>query len=161
VQPDASIHFGTNLFAANERDTNQGFGVYGAFDGEETNLAASDAGFVAPGSPSFDYRLAPGSAAADEAVGSTVALDFEATRRGEPRDLGADELCTAAQEDLVVAEETVVGTDSRKACRKLTASTVTVDIGGDLRLQAGRTVVLDTGFRVLSGGSLVVIDVVP
>lgn len=58
--------------------------------------SASSAGFASPGSPNYDYHLAPGSAAINRAIGSQTTNDIDGNNRPHPypsgtRDNGADE----------------------------------------------------------------------
>lgn len=161
VQPQAFAHFERPLFADNSRNTNDGFGNHGTITGLDTALLAADAGYVSPGPPDFDYHLTLASAAVDEAPGSTVVFDLDGSRRGSPRDIGADEVCQAASDDLVVADETLSGTAVEEACETITVRDYTVGANGDLTLRAGERVTLEGGFRVLSGGRLRVENVLP
>jgi hypothetical protein len=59
----------------------------------QQNGITGDPKFVAPGNSSYDYRIGYGSAAINQATGSTVTTDFENQPRpvGSVADLGADE----------------------------------------------------------------------
>lgn len=161
VQPDAFAHFVRPLFADNTRNTNDGIGNHGTITGLGTALLATDAGYVSPGPPDFDYHLILSSAAVDEAPDSTVVFDIDRSRRGSPRDIGADEVCRAADNDLVLANLTLSGTAVEEACETITVRDYTVGASGDLTLRAGRRVTLESGFQVLSGGRLRVDNTLP
>ncbi len=91
AQTGTSVTFTRGLFAGNDIDTNNGGFGAGTFNGLPSTIVDTSADFLAPGTPSFDYRIAATSAAVDAAVGSTQTEDFEGqTRDGQP-DLGADE----------------------------------------------------------------------
>lgn len=161
VQPDAFAHFARPLFADNTRNTNDGFGDHGTITGLDTAVLAADAGYVAPGPPDFDYHLTLGSAAVDEAPDSQVVFDLDGSRRGSPRDIGADEICQAAADDLVLADATLSGPAIFEACATITVHDYTVAASGDLTLQAGGRVTFESGFRVLLGGRLRVVGTLP
>lgn len=151
VQPDATAHFVRPLFADNGQDVSQGTGA--TVTGLASALAAADAGYVSPGPPDFDYHLLLSSPAVDEAPGSQEALDVDRTTRQAPRDIGADEVC-GATEDLLLADDTLTGTEVHEACDTIVVRNYTVAGTGDLTLQAGRRLVFENGFAVLSGGEL-------
>lgn len=91
TQTGTSVTFTRGLFAGNDIDTNNGGFGAGTFTGLPSTTFDTSADFLAPGTPSFDYRIAASSPAVDAAVGSAQAEDFEGqTRDGQP-DLGADE----------------------------------------------------------------------
>lgn len=91
AQTGTTVTFTRGLFAGNDIDTNDGGFGAGTFAEISPTTSAASAGFLAPGSPSFDYRIAGDSPAVDAAVGSTEGLDFESQTRSGQRDLGADE----------------------------------------------------------------------
>ncbi len=91
AQTGTTVTFTRGLFAGNDIDTNDGGFGAGTFAEISPTTTAASAGFLAPGSPAFDYRIAGGSPAVDAAVGSTEPLDFESQTRSGQRDLGADE----------------------------------------------------------------------
>lgn len=65
---------------------------------QEQNSISGDPQFAAPGAPNYDYHIGPGSAALDQALGSTLTSDFDGQRRpfGPAADVGADERSTEA-----------------------------------------------------------------
>lgn len=160
VRSGGSADFEQGLFAGNENDTNEGTINAGTFTGLETMLSATSADFVSPGAPDFDYHVSSSSPAIDEATNSTVDLDFDNTQRQHPRDIGADEACSAA-EDLVLSNGTVSGSSLELACQTITAGPYVVESTGDLTLQAGAKVILTDGFRVDDGGRLEVVIQLP
>lgn len=88
AQPGNNVNFDTNLLFGNNTDTGGG----GTFTGAGTNLTG-DPNFISAGSPNFNYHISSGSAAIDQAVGSTVSDDIDSQSRtafGTP-DIGADE----------------------------------------------------------------------
>ena len=91
AQTGATVDFDQGLFAGNADDTNDGGPGSGSFTGLGSAFGAPDPGFLSPGSPAYDYRLAAGSPAIDAATGSAQPIDFEGQARSAPRDLGADE----------------------------------------------------------------------
>ncbi len=107
VQAASRITFSNVLFAGNENDTNQGDANSGEFFGLDTLLNVSDAGFVSPGRPDFDYHLIANSPAVDAASGSTEMEDFERQGRDDLPDLGADELGVQFFEDGFESGSTV------------------------------------------------------
>ena len=122
VQSGCSATFTGGLFAGNDLDTNSASMTSGDFSGLETVLTASSAGFASPGPPSYDYHLLGASIAIDQAMGSTIELDVDNTVRASPRDLGADEYCSAAMDDLVLSGDVVATTRQEVACNTITAS---------------------------------------
>jgi hypothetical protein len=92
AQSATSVSFDRGLFAGNSDDTNSGAGGSGSFSGLGSTISAGSAGFLAPGAPGFDYRIAADSAAVDAAIGSSQPVDFESQPRSGARDLGADEV---------------------------------------------------------------------
>ena len=52
----------------------------------------ADAGFVAPGSPDYDYHLSDTSPALDQATGSGETVDRDGTNRTDTPDLGSYEV---------------------------------------------------------------------
>jgi hypothetical protein len=161
VQPQAFAHFERPLFADNTRNTNDGFGNHGTITGLDTAVLAADAGYVSPGPPDFDYHLTLASAAVDEAPDSEVVFDLDGSRRGDPRDIGADEICQAAADDVVLADATLSGAALVEACETITVRNYTVAASGDLTLRADRRVTFESGFQVLSGGRLRVDSTLP
>lgn len=95
VASGSTINFTRGLFAANTKDTNSdGVPVnVGTFTGLDTLISATSPGFVSPGAPNYNYRLTAGSAAIDQAAGSSTAVDIDNLPRpvGRVRDLGAHE----------------------------------------------------------------------
>jgi hypothetical protein len=84
----------TNLFAGNSVNDNSGslgspqdsgFAINGA----STDITSVSAGFIAPGSPTFNYGLLASSPARVQGNGSTVAVDRNQVARTSPTDLGA------------------------------------------------------------------------
>ncbi len=89
-----TVNLNTNLFAGNSVNDNSG-GVpepAGTFNGLSTDITASSAGFVSPGSPKFDYTLLGTSPAIKKGAGSTVTVDRAGNARTSPTDLGAFQL---------------------------------------------------------------------
>ena len=90
-----NLHYG--LFANNDKNTNSdgspGPSPGGTFNGLDTMLSAGSAGFIAPGSPDYDYHILANSAAKDQATGSTTSLDIDGQSRpyNGVSDIGADE----------------------------------------------------------------------
>jgi hypothetical protein len=85
------------LFANNAHDSNAGISgglnlPPGTFNVSST-MTAANAGFVAPGTPSYDYHLLPSSPAIDQATASSVSddLDGDSRPQGAAPDIGADE----------------------------------------------------------------------
>ncbi|MBI5033448.1 MAG: hypothetical protein HZB51_23245 [Chloroflexi bacterium] len=95
VQQNNSITFNKGLFAGNTKDTNVSGSpsLPGTFNGLNTMLSASSAGFVSPGVPNYNYRLLATSPAVDKATGSTVSTDVYGASRPYNLipDLGASE----------------------------------------------------------------------
>ena len=95
VQQGNVVTFNRGLFAGNTKNTNSNGKPMsaGTINGLATMLSASSAGFVAPGSPNFDYHLLATSAAKDQAIGSTTPVDIDGQARpyGPVSDIGADE----------------------------------------------------------------------
>lgn len=156
VLSDASSTFDGGLFAGNDSDTNEAVINSGDFFGLGSTTTAGTAGFVSPGPPNFDYHLAAGSAAIDNAATSDAKKDFDRQSRPSDRDLGADERCSVGVSDLSLADETVTNSVSESACNTITAEDYLVSPSGDVLLQAGISVVLKNGFVVQSAGTLVV-----
>jgi hypothetical protein len=80
------------LWTGNCQDTNEGGWDYGMIY-DLNPLHTSSAGFVSPGAPDYDYHIRGDSAARDEAMGSSMAIDIDGDERilsGDP-DIGADE----------------------------------------------------------------------
>jgi hypothetical protein len=156
VLSDASATFDHGLFAGNDRDTNETDVNSGDFAGLGSTNTAGSAGFVSPGSPQFDYHLAAGSLAIDNAATSDAEKDFDRQTRPSERDLGADERCSVGVSDLLLTDETVTTSVTESACNTITAEDYLVSASGDVLLQAGIGVVLKNGFIVQSAGTLVV-----
>lgn len=152
----SSVTFVNGLFAGNDRDTNDGSPGSGTFSGLATMDSAMSVVFASPGAPDFDYHLTASSPALDQATSSSVELDFDRTRRGTPRDWGADEYCFALTDQLALSGETVNNTRIEAACREISADSYTVKGSGNVTLRAGLRIVLGAGFSVESGGRLVV-----
>ena len=64
--------------------------------------------------------------------------------------------CGAGEDTLTLESIQVTGAETHEACVSIEASTVKVEGTGDLTLRAGSKVIFRSGFRVLSGGKLVV-----
>jgi hypothetical protein len=62
--------------------------------------------------------------------------------------------CADTHSIVDLSGQTITGTEAHSACDTLTAESVTVTSTGNLRLQAGRRIVLGSGFSVGQGGSL-------
>ena len=92
VKPGNSLVTNRAVLSANTRDTNvDGVpGAAGSVTGLATALHPASAGFAAPGEPAWDYHLVSGSAARDQATGSTAVVDVDGDTRSAP-DVGADE----------------------------------------------------------------------
>jgi hypothetical protein len=161
VRPGASVAFDGGLFAGNDRDTTDGMLETGTITGLDTVLNASTAGFVSPGSPDFDYHIVDSSAAVNQATASSEALDYDKTYRSGVADIGADEHCSSASDDLLLADEVVDYTVTELACRSITAGPYTVQSPGDVVFQAGGRVVLKNGFRLEDGAVLQIIISLP
>lgn len=88
AQPGNTVNLNTNLFFGNTTNTGGG----GVFNGIGTNLSGNPA-FLSPGAPNYDYHITSNSAAIDQAVGSSIAVDIDNQSRTllPPPDLGADE----------------------------------------------------------------------
>jgi hypothetical protein len=106
VQQGNTLNFNRGLFAGNNRNTNAGDSTAGTFNGLGSMSSASSAGFVSPGSPSFNYHLQSNSPARDQATGSAVTSDIDGQARPENgiSDLGADEYWSNV---IVLARDTV------------------------------------------------------
>lgn len=146
-----------SLFANNNMNT----GGTGTITGDGNLLTAASADYVSPGSPSFDYHLAIGSAAIGEATGSAQATDFDGQMRSGVRDLGADEFCTAVEDDLVVPDQTVTGGADEEACNTLTAAAYIVGSTGVATFTVGILATLENGFTVENGGTFTVVNALP
>ncbi|HEY1012083.1 MAG TPA: choice-of-anchor Q domain-containing protein [Herpetosiphonaceae bacterium] len=95
VSANSGVTLNRGMFAGNSKNTN-GDNLpeqVGTINGFGTMVTAAAGGFVAPGAPSYNYRLQSGSAAIDQATGSTIAVDVDGQPRpgGAGRDIGADE----------------------------------------------------------------------
>jgi hypothetical protein len=99
VHQGNTLNFNRGLFAGNNSNTNSGDPGAGAINGLASMLSASSAGFVAPGSPNYNYHLQADSPARDQATGSTLTIDIDG--QGRPNngvsDLGADEYWPTVQ----------------------------------------------------------------
>jgi hypothetical protein len=70
------------------------------------------------------------------------------------------QVCHATEDEVLLSGGGIASPQTFEACHRITAGDVAVQHGGDLTLRAGRSVVLESGFAVESGGRLeVVIDV--
>lgn len=93
-RPGDSAHLDRVLFYQNSADIDK-------FPGSSedpiiqvsNSIAPADPKFVSPGAPNFDYRIGLGSAAMDQAAGSTTEIDVDGSPRpfGSAADVGADE----------------------------------------------------------------------
>ena len=83
-----TVNFNRNLLFGNAEDTS-GAG----FTGANTNITG-DPMFTSPGAPNFDYSLTAGSAAIDQATGSTTSTDIGLMARTGVPDIGAYEFGT-------------------------------------------------------------------
>lgn len=95
VSEGSTANLYKNLFANNTNDTNLNSLPLppGTINGYNTSIFASSAGFISPGSPDYDYHIAPTSPAVGKAEGSTTQDDIDGQSRpyGEKADVGADE----------------------------------------------------------------------
>ena len=93
VQSGNTVNFNRGLFAGNTRNTNAGDSTAGTINGLSSMLLETSAGFIAPGSPNYNYHLRLDSAAKDQATGSAIAVDFDGQIRpyNSVSDLGAFE----------------------------------------------------------------------
>jgi hypothetical protein len=84
-----TLNLNRGLWAANGSNTGGG----GAINGGGSMLSAGSAGYASPGAPNYNYRLAAGSAAIDQATGSTATVDIDGQSRprGPANDIGVDE----------------------------------------------------------------------
>jgi hypothetical protein len=82
------------LYANNTLNDNSGGqpDPAGTFNFQTAPLVAASAGFVAPGSPNFNYHLTANSPARDQALGSGSLVDLDGSGRVGVPDLGAFEL---------------------------------------------------------------------
>ena len=161
VQSGGSVTFEGGLFAGNSKDTNDGAPNAGAFSGLGTVQTAGSADFVSPGPSDYDYHLQASSPAVDEAPTSTVERDFDDTVRPHPRDLGADEYCSAAVDDLVLSDQTVSSSRIERSCRTIAARDYTIGPSADVLFQSGRSVRLESGFAVEAGARFQVLIELP
>jgi hypothetical protein len=85
-----TLNLNRGLWAANGSNTGGG----GSIGGGGSMVSAASAGFVSPGAPNYNYRLASGSAAVDQATNSSTPVDVDGQSRplGPAHDIGADEL---------------------------------------------------------------------
>jgi len=155
----SSIDFGghATLFANNSIDWDGA----GAIIGTGAILNDTSVDFVSPGPPDYDYHLLLSSPAIDAAVGSSVADDLDGALRGSARDLGADEACFAAVEDLLLSGAVISGNADEEACRTLTVQDTTITGSGIATFRAPVSVILRDGFNVESGGRLTIENVTP
>jgi hypothetical protein len=93
IKTGTSLSGKMNIFSNNQNDTNEGLPSSGTINLLDT-ISLSDVGFMAPGSPSFDYHLKASSQAIDQAVGSNSTADVDNETRDESPDIGADEFNT-------------------------------------------------------------------
>jgi hypothetical protein len=92
VQQGAVVTLTRGLWSGNTRDTNTSDVLSGTFNGLATMLTGA-ANFISPGAPNYDYHIKGTSAARDQAVSSTLAVDLDNDSRliFVPADIGADE----------------------------------------------------------------------
>lgn len=89
-----SLTFNNGFFSGNSNDTNLNNQpvLPGAISGVGTMTTVSSVGYVAAGSPNYDYHLSSGSAARGAAVGTSMLLDMDnQSQPGGRHDMGADE----------------------------------------------------------------------
>lgn len=95
VSAGSTANLNRGLFAGNTKNTNADNQplAAGAINGTNSMLSAASGGFVAPGSPSYNYRISSSSPAKDQATGSALTVDLDIQRRpvGSAADIGADE----------------------------------------------------------------------
>lgn len=95
VQQGNTITVNRAMFSGNTDDTNNGDGnpqPAGTFNGLNTVITNAAAGFVSPGAPNLNYKLAGNSPAVDQGNGSNITVDIDNKARVGAPDLGADEL---------------------------------------------------------------------
>lgn len=95
VQQSNTITITRAMFSGNTDDTNNGDGApqpAGTFNGLNTVITNAAAGFVSPGAPNLNYKLAGNSPAVDQGNGSNATVDIDNKARAGTPDLGADEL---------------------------------------------------------------------
>ncbi|MHB8134125.1 MAG: hypothetical protein ACYDH1_07860 [Anaerolineaceae bacterium] len=95
VQINNTVSFNRGLFAGNIKDTNNDGSPMpdGNFIGLTTMLGSSAPKFISPGSPNYNFHLRLDSLAKDNAIGSSINVDFDGQNRhyNNISDLGADE----------------------------------------------------------------------
>lgn len=100
VQQGNTLTFNQGVFSNNTKNTNaDGSPVPpGTINGLSTMQSVPSVGFIAPGSPYYNYHLRYDSAVKDQAIGSATVDDID--RQGRPcnqvSDFGADEYCPFA-----------------------------------------------------------------
>lgn len=159
INEDSALSFGSRatVFAANSQDT----GGLGLVTDAGALQHVDDVRFLSPGAPEFDYRLAEGSPAIDQAVGSSTFADLEGQKRGRPADLGADEVCLSSVENLLLADQVVVGIVREEACSLVSVRNYSIESGADVSLVAGVAVIFEDGFVVRRGSELMVENRLP
>ena len=92
VEGGNTLSLSRGLWAANSTNTGT-FGGAATINGAASMLSAGSAGFVSPGAPSYDYHIANGSPALDQATSSQTSTDIDGVNRpqGQAPDIGADE----------------------------------------------------------------------
>ena len=92
VQQGAAVTLTRGLWSGNARDTNAGDDPSGTFNGLATMLTGA-ANFISSGAPDYDYHIKGISAARNQAVTSSLAVDLDNDSRVTfaPADIGVDE----------------------------------------------------------------------
>ena len=88
-------------------------------------------------------------------------MDFDNQARSGVRDLGADELCTAVVDDLIVPDQSVSGAATEEACDSITAAAYVIESTGVVTFQPGIRILLQNGFTILDGGTFSAVIAVP
>jgi len=95
VQANDTVTFNRGLFAGNTKDTNNDGSPMpnGVFFGLATMLKTSAPKFISPGTPNYNFHIRLDSLAKDNAIGSSINVDFDGQNRqyNSISDLGADE----------------------------------------------------------------------
>lgn len=96
VKPSNTLTLNRGLLAGNTKDTNADstVGPAGTFNGlSSMTTTSSAAGFIASGSPNYDYHITKLSPAKDQATNCVFSIDIDDEARGlfGPHDFGADE----------------------------------------------------------------------
>lgn len=100
VQQGNALTFNRGVFSNNTKNTNADGSPMppGTINGLSTMQSVPSVGFIAPGSPHYNYHLRYDSAVKDQAIGSSTVDDID--RQGRPcnqvSDFGADEYCPFA-----------------------------------------------------------------